>query len=54
MNDITELLRQVGGVALQVTIGMLAVIVLLSLMDRHGRHAKDDPDKRKDPHDGPG
>lgn len=54
MNDITELLRQVGGVALQVVTGMVVIIVLLSLMDRHGRRPKDDPDRRKDPHDGPG
>lgn len=49
MSDLTELLERVGGTALQIVVGMLVIVVLISVMDPHTRKRKDDRDDHKGP-----
>ena len=53
MDDITSFLEQVGSTALQIAVGMLVIIVLISIMDRRPPDRKDETDDRKSPPEGP-
>lgn len=47
MEYITDLLEQYGPLALQIVVGMLVIIVLISIFERHGH--KDDKDRHQNP-----
>jgi len=52
-DDIASFLEQVGSAALQIVVGMVLIIVLVSIIDRSGRHQENKAGDRKRPPDEP-